>query len=147
MQSNDRDSIFARIAPFCLVGGIYAASCTSNLAAPKIDLLFAPDKVFHYLVFGLLATSIIRLRYFRTRGWRGQVYTALIVSIYAILDEYRQSLTPGRFVEFNDWLADTLGAITAVIVYHKLKWYHQLLEWSVFKKSKKSASQAKQAPS
>ena len=54
---------------------------------------------------------------------------ALITSVYGACDEFRQSLTPTRSVEFADWLADTFGAFAAVTLYSKWHWYRRLLEW------------------
>ncbi len=54
---------------------------------------------------------------------------ALIASLYGGFDEVRQSFTPGRSVELADWLADTLGAWVAVLVYARWHSYRRLLEW------------------
>lgn len=60
--------------------------------------------------------------------------TILIVSSYGVIDEFRQMFTIGRSVEFEDWLADTSGAILASVLYLKWKWYHQILEKSFLSK-------------
>ena len=36
-------------------------------------------------------------------------------------------MTPGRVVELNDWVADTLGAIVAVSVYRSWSHYRSVL--------------------
>ena len=53
----------------------------------------------------------------------------LATSVYGACDEFRQSLTPTRSVEFADWLADTFGAFAAATLYAKWHWYRRLLEW------------------
>lgn len=87
----------------------------SEVAAPVVG--FSLDKVAHYGVFGVLAISVVRIEFFRTRGWRGAWSAAMLAMLFGGLDEFRQSFTPGRSVEISDWVADTLGAITAVAIY------------------------------
>ena len=85
----------------------------------------------HVGVFGALATSLIRLNYFYRREWKGALQVWLLIALYGALDEYRQSFTPGRSVEFDDWLADILGAALAVSLYKAWPWYRRLLETNV----------------
>ena len=117
------------IWPCALVISIYAASSQSTLTVPDVGVSY--DKLAHLLVFGLLATAVLRIPYVINKGWHGVLFTILIVSGYAILDEFRQSLTPGRAVELNDWIADTLGAIIASILYLKWQRYRQFWEYSI----------------
>lgn len=125
--------------PFAIMLAVIAASSSSRLATPDLSFTMSPDKVAHFLVFGLLATSVLRIPLFFKLGWHGVVAAAVIVSGCGILDEFRQSMTPGRAVELNDWVADTLGAIVAVIVYRYWPLYRSILEWSPF--TKKSHTQ------
>lgn len=117
------------IWPCALAISIYAASSQSTLTVPDVGVSY--DKLAHLLVFGLLATAVLRIPYVINKSWRGVLLTILIVSGYAILDEFRQSLTPGRAVELNDWIADTLGAILASILYLKWQRYRQFWEYSI----------------
>jgi VanZ family protein len=114
------------IWPLALVLVIFAASSHSSLATPVTG--FSYDKLTHFLVFGLLATSVLRIPYFLNKRWRGILLTILIVSSYGVIDEFRQMFTDGRSVEFKDWVADTSGAILASILYLKWNWYRQILE-------------------
>lgn len=118
------------IWPLGLAVAIFAASSTSQLAAPSVNLVLPTDKVAHFLVFGLVATSIIRIPWFRRKGWAGVLLVIIITSTFGALDEYRQSFTPGRTVEFADWIADTLGGALAAILYHRWHWYRAILERS-----------------
>ncbi|MGB0415425.1 MAG: VanZ family protein [Coraliomargarita sp.] len=120
----------AHFWPFGIMMSIIAASSASRLATPDLSFTLSPDKLAHFLVFGLLATSILRIPFFFKLGWHGALTAALIVSGCGILDEFRQSMTPGRVVELNDWVADTLGAIVAVLVYRYWPLYRKILEWS-----------------
>lgn len=115
--------------PFALALAIFLASGSSQLAAPDLGWDISYDKLAHFLVFGLVATSVLRIPYFIKKGWKGALFAILIVSGYGILDEFRQSFTPGRYVEFDDWVADTLGALLASVLYLKVKWYRTLWEY------------------
>ena len=120
--------------PLVLAFLIYAASGRSAIATPKVG--FSYDKLLHFAVFGLLATIVLRIPYFFNKGWKGVLIAVLLVSGYGAMDEFRQSFTPGRSVDFKDWLADTSGAILASIFYFKWRWYHRILEAGLPKKNK-----------
>ncbi len=106
--------------PLALAGMIVVASGQSHVAGPQGLSL---DKVAHFTIFGLLATLVARCP-----GVRRFRYAILAVSLFGITDEFRQSFTPGRSVEFADWVADTTGALTAVSLYVFWPRYRRLLE-------------------
>lgn len=108
------------------------ASGTKKLATPDLGFDFSYDKIVHLLVFGLLATAVLRIPRLFNKGWRGICITVALISLYGALDEYHQSFTAGRYVELDDWIADTLGAILACILYFKWHWYRRKLEWHCF---------------
>ena len=115
--------------PFLLVIAIFISSGSHYLTAPKLSFQFPIDKIAHVFVFGLIATSILRTPKFKDLSLRSLLVSALITSAYGAFDEFRQSLTPTRSVEFADWIADTFGAFVAVTAYAKWHWYRDLLEW------------------
>ncbi len=119
----------AYLWPVLLVIVIFVSSGSQDLAAPNLSFQFHTDKIVHILVFGLVATSILRTPKFKDLSLRSILTTALITSVYGACDEFRQSLTPTRSVEFADWLADTFGAFAAVTLYAKWNWYRRILEW------------------
>jgi VanZ family protein len=98
---------------------IVTASGRSQVAAPSIVDF---DKAAHFAVFGLLATLVVR-PLSRKRAWCAVVL--------------RQGLTPGRSMEFADWIADTAGAVVAVMVYTFWHWYRRLLERPLWKRKPK----------
>ena len=116
--------------PVLLVITISLTSGSQHLATPDLSFPFLGDKIAHFLIFGLVATSILRTPNFKDLNLQSILIAALITSAYGAFDELRQSLTPNRRVEFADWLADTLGAFVAVTLYAKWQWYRRLLEWS-----------------
>lgn len=99
---------------------IVVASGRGQVAAPAVVNI---DKFAHFTVFGLLATLVARSPGCGL-GWR----SVLAVSLFGVADEFRQSFTPGRFVEFADWMADTAGALVAVSLYRGWPAYRRLLE-------------------
>ncbi len=109
-----------------LASMIVLASGRSQVAAPPG--VPGVDKIGHFAVFGLLATLVVR-----SPGWRRAwpLSAAALVSFFGMSDEFHQSFTPGRFVEFADWVADTLGAALAVTLYCKWTLYRRALEWSL----------------
>ncbi len=116
--------------PAALALTIFLASSRTRLAAPVIsfDLALTPDKIAHFLVYGLLATAVLRLSTFRKQAWAGLGWTVFLVSAYGMSDELHQLLTPGRSFELADWLADTIGAGVAGLLYLKCRPYRNLLE-------------------
>ncbi len=107
----------------------------SDQSTVGVSGFFRFDKLAHFCVFGLLATLILRMLSTERKGLRNGLITALFVSLFGISDEFHQSFTPGRSVEVADWVADTLGAITAVWFYLKWNWYRKLMESGLKKAS------------
>jgi VanZ family protein len=107
--------------PALLAATIVTASGRSQVAAPNIVDF---DKIAHFFIFGLLATLVARNGFVPGRVW----VPVVVVSLFGLTDEWHQSFTPGRSVEFDDWLADTLGAIVAVTCYARWRLYQTVLE-------------------
>ena len=140
MRFQIKKNVDSYILPFSLAISILIASSTQHLAVPKIYNSYVPDKLLHFLIFGLLATVILRTRKLNQLRTRDLIISVITVSFYGCFDEIRQSFTPGRSVEIRDWIADTVGAITAVSLYGRWKGYRQLLEFRIqFKVPKVSA--------
>ncbi|MBT4758591.1 MAG: VanZ family protein [Opitutae bacterium] len=130
------------IWPVALALAIFMASGSKDLAAPNLGFDFSYDKLAHLLVFGLLATAVLRIPGIFNGGWQGVCITIALTSLFAAFDEYRQSFTPGRYVELDDWIADSLGAIIATIVYYKWHYYRRTLEWICFRPKSSIAENA-----
>ncbi|MBC8012213.1 MAG: VanZ family protein [Burkholderiales bacterium] len=135
----DAPSRLRWVYPLLLATMIVIASGRSHVAAPPIVDI---DKLVHFSVFGLLATLVAR-----APGMRHAWVAVLAVSLFGISDEFRQSLTPGRSVEFNDWLADTAGACLAVGLYSFWAWYRRLLEISLLPRRRRAKPDATSAAS
>lgn len=115
--------------PILLTAAIFAASSRSQLATPDLGIQFSWDKIGHFLVFGLLATSFLRTPLLKRCGWPQLLAAILLISAFGAFDEFRQSFTPGRSVELADWAANTSGAVVAAIAYGRWKRYRNFLEW------------------
>jgi len=111
--------------PVLVLATVFFASSRSQIAAPQV---IGIDKVAHFFVFGLLGNLIQRaLPPSSRRTW----IAIVIVSLIGISDEWHQSFTPGRSVDFWDWFSDTSGATLAVSLYTWASWYRTLLETKI----------------
>ena len=99
---------------------VVVASSRSVVAGPAINNF---DKVAHFSVYGLMGTLVLRALGGKHWGW-----AVASVSLFGVSDEIHQYFTPGRSMEFADWVADTLGATVAVTLYTKWAWYRAKLE-------------------
>ena len=122
--------------PFLLAGTLTLCS-GFQAAVPEIGWIEI-DKFGHFAAYGALATAIVRIP--ELKRWRGLSYwwALVLASAYGMGDEFRQSLTHGiRTPDWHDWLADTIGAITAVSLYLRWGWYRRVMEWPVRRKKPK----------
>ena len=94
---------------------IYWMSDRPSIPTPMI--FPQQDKIFHggaYFIMGMLA-------------WRSfkpifsmPILTALVFcSLFGASDEWHQTFVEGRFAEFADWFADTMGAGIGILFFKK----------------------------
>lgn len=113
-----------------LAAAVVWASGHGQVAAPSIVNF---DKAAHFGVFGLMATLAAR-----PRGTRPVWLAVAAVSLFGATDELHQSFTPGRSMDYHDWMADTLGAAFAVWVYVRWGWYRRLMETRLWRRKTKT---------
>ena len=111
------------IWPLILAVTIFIASGSSTIVGPDVVSI---DKVAHFLIFGLIGILVLRCK--KPITWRWALCAFLITSGYGAFDEFRQSFTPGRSVEWYDWYADTAGAFLSIFLYKTVPLYSKLLE-------------------
>lgn len=113
------------------IGLMLAISIFSMFPVPQLPgIEFAyKDKLAHFAVFGLLATGLLRAAAKRMPMRAATIMAIAVTALFGLVDEVRQGLTPYRYVEFDDWLADSLGAVVAVYVYRFCKVYRHILEF------------------
>jgi phosphoglycerol transferase MdoB-like AlkP superfamily enzyme len=77
---------------------------------------FIIRKIFHMFEFAVLALLVFRiLRSTDKRHIYWDIaWTFIFTVLYAISDEYHQTLTPGRVGTYRDVLIDSFGALVAV---------------------------------
>ncbi len=88
---------------------------TSDLPSVAIS-----DKFKHFgAFFGLSILLALTLHYQNKFLLFKKYFLAaalIITSFYGLLDEIHQSFIPGRYNEFLDWVADSLGAIAGILL-------------------------------
>jgi VanZ family protein len=107
----------------------FNAGNTSRIIGPLILWLFpstSPEtlevvhaitrKLAHFTEYAIL--GFLAARAFRTNRRWFWICLAL-VAVYALLDEYHQSFVPSRTASIHDSLIDTLGGLTALIIFWK----------------------------
>ncbi len=101
---------------------IFTASSLSPPSKPLPFSFSGLDKIAHLGVFAVLALLLYRaLRL--DAAWtprRAALWAMASAILYGALDEGHQWFTPGRSVEWGDWLADALGALAATIFVRRL---------------------------
>lgn len=81
------------------------------------------DKVAH---FGAYTLGGLALGHARRHTGLPLALAAALGGVYALSDEYHQSMVPGRAAEFADWVADALGVLFGLFIHHSWRrWHHQ----------------------
>jgi VanZ family protein len=98
-----------------LAAGIWYLS--SRQVLPKPGGLLGFDKFQHLLAYFALTAAIAL--WFSREKWRRPgiglpALTAVLGSVYGVIDEIHQNFVPGRDCSIGDWFSDTLGAVVAV---------------------------------
>ena len=108
--------------PFWLWGPVVVQMALIFFASAIPDLQSIPggvsDHTAHFLGYGLLGALVLRA--LAAARWHGVSPRAaalawLVCAVYGATDEWHQAYVPGRTPALDDWLADALGAATAVI--------------------------------
>ena len=92
----------------------------TSLPTQSVPAVGVSDKVEHFLAYFGLSFLLYMALLFQKKSKFFKKYALLITLsisfIYGIIDEVHQLLIPGRSCEFNDFIADLLGAIFGLIV-------------------------------
>lgn len=86
------------------------------------------DKILHYCAYFIYGLTIqLYLSKYRLTNKKLILYTIIIGSIFGLSDEFHQYFIPNRSTEFFDWLADTLGVSSSIILKNQIrKLYNQI---------------------
>lgn len=94
---------------------------TSGRLMQLIELLNLPinedvlRNLAHFLEFTGLAVLVFNALY-QTCGRKRPFISFVITSAYAVTDEFHQLFVEGRACTFSDWVTDSLGAASGIIV-------------------------------
>ncbi|MCH7722560.1 MAG: VanZ family protein [Bacteroidetes bacterium] len=92
----------------------------TSLPTADLPSVAISDKLKHFgAFFGLSILLALTLHYqnkFLLFKKYFLVAALVITSLYGLLDEIHQSFIPGRYNEFMDWVADSLGAIAGILL-------------------------------
>lgn len=125
---------------------IFWAGIIYFLSSRQLAFIAATDnwelwirKLGHMFVFGILAFLIFRvLQYTEKRHVYWNLAWAFVFAVlYAISDEYHQSLVPGRFGTYQDVLIDTIGIIIATWLIY-LYYHHERVRQIKYQTRQKS---------
>ena len=107
-------------------GAIFFLSAQSHPEdqLPSFLLKEVSDKVLHAVEYGIL--SLLCYRAFRRAAGpavAGQAAVLAIVtaSVYGLTDEVHQAFVPLREASWQDWLADTMGAVIGAISWRSIR--------------------------
>ncbi len=123
---------FRRWAPIvatCVLLSAY--SCKDGSPAPMISLTWR-DKIDHFSVYGLLALLVFQALPTSLQGVKRWLCAFSLVSAFGLWDETLQFFNPARTGDPLDWLADSLGALAAVVTCSAIPNIQKLANWSPF---------------
>ena len=88
----------------------------TSIPVPHVAAPDGTDKVVHVLLYGVLAVLVARAA--GARVWRIErlLLVAAGISLFGFVDEWHQRFIPGRSQDHMDWLADTAGGITGLLL-------------------------------
>jgi VanZ family protein len=91
----------------------------STFLKPQFDSTLPVDRIGHFVVFAGLGVAVARYfsEDFGTSAALGLVLTVLACAFFGLCDELNQFLMSGRNAEWQDLLADCLGAATGGVLY------------------------------
>ncbi len=92
----------------------------TSLPADSVPGFGIGDKLLHFFAYFvltvLLSLTLLMQNKYHFLKEKYILFSIIIASVYGLLDEIHQSYIPGRSNDILDWIADTLGAITAVLL-------------------------------
>lgn len=101
----------------------------SHLPGDSLDLNQSrgTDKACHVIAYGFLALSSIHALKSECDIRKIPLIKGLVIIIfcfiYGVSDEFHQSFIGGRFVDWRDLAADTLGALLVVLCWWNWRYY------------------------
>ena len=92
----------------------------TSLPTADLPSVAISDKLKHFGAFFGLSILLALTFHYQNKFLLFKKYflvaALVITSLYGLLDEIHQSFIPGRYNEFMDWVADSLGAIAGILL-------------------------------
>lgn len=90
----------------------------TTLPVENLPKIKTNDKLSHFIAYYILAVLLnltlkFQNKYIPLKN-KPELWTIIIGLLYGAIDEIHQYFIPGRFCEFYDWVANTLGVLTGV---------------------------------
>ena len=105
-------------------------ACGFAAAAMAVQVIFLAEPRFAAAIVNATWDKAVHFTYFATmcfflwvacaKRWELAVWAAIL--FIGAVDETHQAYVPGRSSDIKDWLADGLGAATALIVMQRALW-------------------------
>ena len=90
----------------------YLSSQPVHIPGPSFPF---KDKLLHAAAFAVMALLAAKsFEQFTGNSSRAILSALLFVALFGAIDEWHQSMTPGRIPSMGDWLADAVGALVAL---------------------------------
>ncbi len=109
---------FLFILPVILYAGLIFY--LSSLPGKSVEFISSiKDYILHFIEYGGLGFLSIRALYaYRKPTIRRLFFLFLFLALFAVSDEWHQSLVPGRFATVSDVMADIVGVIAGMGIYY-----------------------------
>ena len=102
------------------ITAVYWIALVAGTHLPKLPTVTPPysDKIAHFVAFAGLAFLLswawaTRRKFFP----KGIVFAFSVATLYGVIDELTQMPIPGRYGQWSDLLADTIGAALGTCLY------------------------------
>jgi VanZ family protein len=115
-----RNFLYYHLPVIVYGAAILGVSSIPHLKSPELRIL-AADKVAHFIEYALFAFLAYRSFWHLCQKTRHNLTFYLsfaFLAIFALLDEYLQTWTPGRYPETMDYLFDLLGGTLILLYLH-----------------------------
>lgn len=123
--------LFTILSVMCMIAIFYFSAQTADESAEQslsiLEIIrkilgdnsfsdFIVRKAAHFCEFTLLGL-LFNFTYYFCKGKQNIILSTSLASIYAVSDEIHQIFVDGRACQFRDWVVDTSGAITGMLVF------------------------------
>lgn len=97
---------------------LFVLSSIPDIPSP-IHLGTWDDKLQHFAAYAILGALVLRATAIDSRlpNGRNFMMTFALCTFFGATDEVHQYFVPGRFMEFNDFVADAAGVVAGALVY------------------------------